>query len=234
MNNLKTKLLETVKNNDIRMIPKWRFMFFSSLLISGILLMFCVLIFVMSLIFFVLSRYGFMDLGLLGFLHTVQALNAIPFALLLCALLLLVIIEATSYKYSISFRQPLAVTLLIILSGALVISYIISRTSGHLYVRDYIRSNNFDVLSRAYERPASPTRIHGMDVIRGEVIRTSKDPRSVTVRLFDGSAIVASATTTNDRTAVLVLPTIGDDVVIFGTFMNDHFEAIHIRKAYRP
>lgn len=81
MNNLKTKILETVQKNNIKMIPKWKFVLYSALGVAGVWFTFLVLVFVVSLIFFVLSRYGFLDMPFFGFMQTVHALGAIPFAL---------------------------------------------------------------------------------------------------------------------------------------------------------
>ncbi len=231
MNNLKTKILETVQKNNIKMIPKWKFVLYSSLTVVGAFFMFLVLIFVVSLIFFVLSRYGFMDMPFFGFMQTLHALGAIPFALFFCTIVLLVLIEIIARMYTFTFRRPLAVTLLGITFLVTVSSYIVSQTSVHEYVRDYIKSHHLDVLSRAYDRPTPPARINGMDVIRGEVILTSAT--SATLVLFNGEKIIAYATTSNGTTTIPRAPKVGDDVVMLGTFIDNRFEVVRIRPAHR-
>lgn len=231
MNNLKTKILETVKKNNIKMIPKWKFVLYSSLRIIGAIFTFLVLVFVVSLIFFVLSRYGFMDMPFFGFMQALHALGAIPFFLFFCTIILLVLIEIIARMYTFTFRRPLMVTLLGITFLVTSCSYIVSQTSAHEYVRDYIKSHHLDMLSRAYDRPAPPNKINGMDVVRGEVVHTSAT--SATLILFNGEKIVAYATTSMGTTTMPQAPKIGEDVVMLGTFVGDDFEIIRIRPSHR-
>ena len=58
MTNLKTKILDTVEKNNIRMIPKWKFVLFSVLGVIGIVFVFLLAVFSFSLVLFVLSKYG--------------------------------------------------------------------------------------------------------------------------------------------------------------------------------
>lgn len=231
MNNLKIKILETVHKNNIKMIPKWKFALYSSLGVIGALFIFLVLVFIVSLMFFVLSRYGFLDMPFFGFMQTLHALGAIPFALFFCTLVLLVLIEVIAKMYTFTFRRPLAVTLLGITFVVTLSSYVISQTSVHEYVRDYVKSHNLDLFSRAYDRPAPPRKINGMDVIRGEVLVTSAT--SATLILFNGEKIIAYATTTNGTTTVPRFPEIGEDVVMLGTFINGGFEVVRIKPAHK-
>jgi hypothetical protein len=231
MNNLKSKILETVQKNNIKMIPKWKFVLYSALGIAGVWFTFLVLVFVVSLILFVLSRYGFMDMPFFGFMQTLHALGAIPFALFLAAIILLIVMEIISRMYTFTFRKPLSVTLLGITLVVAFSSYIVSQTPVHEYVRDYMKSHHLDMLSRAYDRPSPPYKVQGMDVLRGEVVFTTAT--SATVVLFNGERIIAYATTSNGTTTMPRAPRIGEDIVILGTFLNDKFEIIRIRPAHR-
>lgn len=231
MNNLKSKILETVQKNNIKMIPKWKFVLYSALGVIGIWFVFLVLVFVVSLIFFVLSRYGFMDMPFFGFMQTLHALGAIPFALFFSAVLLLIIVEVIARTYTFTFKRPLAVTLLSITFLVTIISYGISQTSAHEYVRDYMKSHQLDMLSRAYDRPTPQTKINGMDVLRGEV--QSVTATSAVLRLFNGETVMVYATTSGGISTMPKVPSIGEDVVMIGTFIGDHFEVIRTRPAHR-
>ncbi len=231
MNNLKSKILETVQKNNIKMIPKWKFVLYSALGIAGVWFTFLVLVFVVSLIFFVLSRYGFMDMPFFGFMQTLHALGAVPFALFFAAIILLIVMEIISRMYTFTFRKPLSVTLLGITLVVAFSSYMVSQTPVHEYVRDYMKSHNLTMLSRAYDRPSPPNNIRGMDVLRGEVVFVTGT--SATVMLFNGEKIIAYATTSNGTTTMPKVPVIGDDVVMLGTFMDDKFEIIRMRPAHQ-
>lgn len=227
MTNLKAKILDTVKNNTITMIPKWKFILYSTLGIVGIIFSFLITVFLFSLILFVLSRHGFMYMPFFGFMATMHTLKAIPLFLLLCTIVLLIIIELISRSYSFSFRQPLAVTLLLLTTFAAIVSFIISQTGIHEYVREYAMNHHIDPMVRMYDRPIPFRPAEGVDILRGEVVASSGT--STTLRLFDGAIIVAYATTTG--TSTFMIPSIGDDVIVFGNFFGEQFQILDIRKA---
>jgi hypothetical protein len=231
MNDLKTKILHTVKHNNIAMIPRWKFVLYSVLGIVGIIFIFFLAVFVLSLIFFVLSRYGFMYLPFFGFLATLHALRAIPLLLLVCTIVLLVIIELISRSYSFSFRRPLAVTLLILTSCAVVASFFVSELGIHDYVRGYARNHHIVMMERMYERPLPLGRVQGdIGILRGEVVTST--PTTTVLRLFDGATVVAYASTT--RGDYFIVPSVGDDVMIFGNTIDGHFEIMNIRTTPVP
>lgn len=227
MKNLKTKILDAVEKNNIIMIPKWKFVLYSALGIVGIIFSFLLLVFLFSLMLFVLSRYGFMYMPFFGFMHTLRTLSVVPPVLLVCTILLLVLIEIISRYYSFSFRRPLAVTLLLIVSFATVTSYVISETSMHEYVRGYAKTHRIDMMTRMYDRPVPFKPINGMDVVRGEVVLYS--PTTTVLELFDGTRVIAYASTTG--TSTFIVPSIGDDVVVLGIFNNSKFMIIDMRQA---
>lgn len=229
MTNIKTKILESVTKNKVTMIPKWKFVAYSSLGIFGIIFTVLLTIFVLSFILFLLSRYGFMYLPFFGFMATMHALEAIPLVLLMCTVALLVLIEVLSRYYSFSFRRPLVVTLLLVTTGVAVISFIISETSMHEYVREYAKDHKIERVSRMYDRPL-PLRGNGMtDVMRGEVIALGAT--STTLKLFNGMTVEVYASTTAPK--AFFAPKIGDDVVVFGAIVGSVFEMVDMRPAPR-
>jgi hypothetical protein len=225
MTNLKTKILETVRKNNVTMIPRWQFVLYSALGVVGLIFSFLLMIFVLSLILFLLSRYGFMYMPFFGLMATMRALSAIPLVLLLCTVVLLITIEVISRYYSFAFRRPLAVTLLFLTTVAAIISFIISETGVHSYVRGYAHDHHIVVMERMYDRPLPFKPISGVDIIRGEVISSS--PTTTMLELFDGTTVIAYATTTGEK--ILVMPKIGEDVMVFGTFIGERFEIVDVR-----
>lgn len=226
MNTIKTKILDAVQRNTVTMRPKWKFVVYSSLAIAGILVSFLLVIFVLSLILFVLSRYGFMYMPFFGFGHIMRTLSVVSPLLLVCALLLIVLIEILSRRYAFSFRRPLLVTVLSITSVSIVVSFIISETPMHEYVKLYAKDHRISMMEQAYNRPVPFRHINGMDVIRGEVV--SSTPTSTILELFnDDQVTVYVSSTTLDFKPL----TIGDDVVILGTFEGDHFVFVEARLA---
>lgn len=229
MTNLKIKILERVQKNNLTMIPKWKFVLYSSLGLIGLLFSFLLMVFILSLIFFVLSRYGIMYLPLFSFIASIHALSAIPFVLLICTVVLLVVIEVISKYYSFSFRRPLAVTLLFSTSCAAIISFAISETPIHEYIRDYVDDHDISTISRVYDRP-TPFSGDGMqDVLRGEVLEVYAT--GTKLRLFNGTVVSVYASTTLEKS--LPTPQVGDDILVFGKVSNGVFEIVDIKPAPR-
>lgn len=228
MTDLKDKIIQTLSSGEIKMIPKWRLVLYSLAAILSVLFLFLIVVFSFSFIFFVLSRYGFMYLPMFGFMTTLHMLSAIPLLLLLCTVALLFIIELISRRYAFSFRKPLIITLLVITSSAVLLSFLVSITPMHEYMRDYAREHNITLVSKAYKRPIPLDDRREMTVLRGTVITASSS--FVTVRLFDGVEVIAYASTT---LGALVLPVENTDVLLFGNFVNGNFEITEIKNAPR-
>ncbi len=226
MTALKTKIIETLTKGDIKMIPKWRLVLYSLGFLASVSFLFLVAVFALSLIFFLLSRYGFMYLPIFGFMTTIHMLRAVPPLLLLCTVVLLVIIEIVSRRYAFSFRRPLALTLLFTTSLAVVFSFFIGITPMHEYIRDYAEEHDIKVMSDAYRRPL-PLRVDGdITVLRGNVLTSSTS--FITLELFDGVEVRAYASTTRND---IVLPQTGSDVLLFGNFVSGDFVIAEIKNA---
>lgn len=209
------------------MIPKWKFALYSSFGVIGAFFIFSIAVFIFSLVLFVLSQYGFLSMSFFEFMGTMHALRAIPVTLLILTVLLLILIEVISRKYEFSFRRPLAITLLAITSFAVIVSFVISITPIHEYVRDYTRDHRgMKFMASVYDRPMPFGDRDGMTVIRGKVIDVSTS--SIALRLFDGKVVRAHASSTYTK-----LPDIKneDDIVLFGLFLGEVFEIVESRDA---
>ncbi len=226
MTELKTKIIESLTRDNIKMIPKWRLALYSFGFVVALFFLFLTVVFTLSLIFFVLSRYGFMYLPVFGFMTIVHTLKAVPLLLLLCTVVLLVVIEVVSRKYSFSFRRPLALTLLFTTSLAVIFSFFVGLTPMHEYIRDYAREHDITIMSDVYRRPL-PLRASGdITILRGSVLTSSTT--FITLELFDGAEVKAYASTSLKDT---VLPRVDDDVLLFGSFVGGNFIVVGIKNA---
>lgn len=226
MTTIKNNILEIVEAKKIQMIPKWRFIFYTLLGIVGLLFSFLILFFVVSLIMFLLARYGFLYLPMFGFEATLHAITGIPILLCFLGVVLVGIIEVVSRQFSFSFRRPIIVTLCIIVGTAFVVGYAVSITPLHIMMRGYAKERHFERFSTLYERPFHDEWHEGRAVIRGEVIATSTD--SLTLSLFNQMIRTVYATGTG---ASLTGLSLGDDIVIFGIIHDNRFEVMGWRFA---
>jgi hypothetical protein len=226
MTNIKNTILTFVQENKITMIPRWKFILYSTLTLSAIAFLFLVLIFVVSLIFFVLSRYGFIFMPMFGFLASFHAITAVPVALFACALLILVVIEAISRKYSFVFKKPLALTVVILTLLAIGIGFAVGMTPMHEYIRDYAREHNINILREAYKRPMPKFPSTKGVPLHGKLIATTSE--TYRLGIFEGEDVIVYASSTFIKQ---IEPKLGEHVLFFGTFAGEDFIATEIHKA---
>lgn len=224
MTTIKNKILHIVEKNNIRMIPRWQFVLYSVLGILGLFFSFLALVFIASIVVFVLSRYGFMYLPLFGFGATMHLLSSIPIQLGITAIILVFITEILARQYAFAFKKPLIITLLVITGASLIIGFLISLTPMHHTLRNYARMHHMGMMEHMYDRPAPFRDMKGMTVIRGTVIATST--KEVRIRLFDDTEVTVYATTSQE---FMVLPNYGSEVVVFGNTVDGSFVATIIK-----
>lgn len=225
MNTIKNKILHIVENKKIQMIPKWKFILYSSLGISGLIFSFLALLFVISLILFLLSKYGFLYLPFFGFGAILHVLTGVPVILICSGIILAFITEVLSRKYTFSFRKPLLISLLVITLPALCIGFLLSISPFHSMMRGYMR-NHHSGLRTIYERPSFNEHVDGRIVLRGDVLATTTS--SITLSLFNDAIRTVYATTTGDPLPSFSL---GDDIVIFGIENNGRIDVMKVRKS---
>jgi uncharacterized BrkB/YihY/UPF0761 family membrane protein len=224
MTELKIKILDIVSKENIKMIPRWKFVLYSVLTVVGLFFIFFLAVFTGSLVLFVLSKYGFLDIPFFDFLKTLHALSAIPLLLLFTTVFLLVVIEIISRSYTFTFRKPLGITLLVITSCTVIVSYAVSQTPIHEILRNYARDHNIDMMKRAYDRPRPFARGGDMAVLRGVVTEISTS--TILIRTFDGAIRTVYGSTTNPMFNKFE---IGADVVAFGRMHEDDFQIDRIK-----
>lgn len=226
MKNIKNKILDIVENKNLEMIPRWKFFLLTSLAVFGLIFSFLLLLFVISLILFILLKYGFMYLPLFGFGAISHMVTGIPVILAASGLLLVVIVELLSKHFAFSFKKPVMTTLLLIIVSAFVIGFAITLTPFHRVMHGYVRNNHMDGFTRMYERTSSEGGRQGMAVLRGEVVSTTTD--TLTLSLFGDALSMVYATSAGEQFTSLG---IGDDIVVFGIMSNGRFEVLQIREA---
>lgn len=225
MTHIKQHIEEMVHKSGVKMIPRWKFVLYSSLGIVGLIFTFFALIFITSLILFLLSKYGFLYLPFFGFGAALHGVTAIPGLLVTLGIVLVILVELLARHYSFSFKKPLLVTISVIVLGATLIGYAVSLTSFHEVVRDYARKGHMGGgMMHAYDRPLPFKKEKGMTVVRGVVIATTSTTFSV--QAYDEEVTMVFASSTDDK---FVFPMIGDDILVFGKVNDGKFEVIGVR-----
>ncbi|MDQ5962647.1 MAG: hypothetical protein QG653_454 [Patescibacteria group bacterium] len=225
MTNIKNKILNIVESNKVTMIPKWKFVLYSVLGVFGLLFSFLTLVFFASLAVFLLSTAGLMYMPLFGLKATAQFLMSLPMLFGAIAIILLFVTEALARKHEFAFKKPIAITLLLITTISIIVSFFLSRTPFHFMLRNYMREHHTGMMKTMYDRPLPFADIEGMTVLKGTILETGSD--TLQVQLFDETIIMVRATGTFPLPEFLE---IGKSVILFG-IMNatNTFEAVQVR-----
>lgn len=225
MNTLKNNILHIVEKNNIRMIPKWQFLLYSMFGMIFALFCFFSLVFIISLLAFLLSKYGFIYMPFFGFQEMIHTLFALPFLLVVIAIVLLFITETLARHYTFAFKKPLFITLLSITGTAAVTGLLVSFTPIHHGIRNFARMHNMGSVMHMYDRPIPFNKESGeLTVLRGLVISTSS--QKLIIRLYDESEVEVTGTTTNESNQK---PNFNDEVVMLGDMENGVFKARQLR-----
>lgn len=224
MTTIKSTILEFVEKNNITMIPRWKIILYSLLGIGGLFFTFLALVFMVSLIVFVLSKYGFIYMPLFGMGALTESLQALPLLLFICTLALICLVEILARRYAFSFRKPVLITLLGVTLIATFIGFLVALSPLHTEVRSYARDHKIGFVLRQYDRPGP----RDATMLRGVVIATTSG--AVTIQLFNDATTTVYASTTREQ---IMLPALGDDVIVFGRMVGGTFEAVGIRQAPR-
>lgn len=225
MNTIKHTIVESIKKNTLTMTPRWKFVLYSVLIGSAFAFTFLLTIFVISLVFFLLSRYGFMYMPLFGATATLHALKAIPLSLLVCTLILIVFIEVFARYYSFGFKRPLIITLLGISFVAFCVGFVTSELGIHEYMRTYAQHHRLEMVERMYKRPLPFAQENVVDIVRGKVLRSASG--TMTLESFDGSVIDVPLKISSQNTSFVAET--GDEVMIFGDYEGGGFVGKEIR-----
>lgn len=229
MTSTKNTILRMLDTEKLNMIPRWQFVLYTVLGVVGLLFSLFLLVFIVSLVIFILSTHGFIFLPLFGFGALIHGLVAIPKTLLLLSVLLIIIIEILSRKYAISFKKPLLVTIGGVTAFTLCSGYLISLTTLHPMVRNFGKDTRVELLRHAYDRPMVFENERGDTVLRGLVMATSST--SITLEMYDNKQAVVQI---GEETVYGILPVLGDEIVVFGTISSGTLQAKDIRTPRKP
>jgi hypothetical protein len=138
-NDLKNKILESIKRGEVKMRPRWHFVLRSTLFALGCILVFLATLYISSFIIFALHKNGIWFASVLGAQGLRVLLSSLPWVLILLAVLFIALLEFLVKKSSFGYRRPLLYSALVVifvtvLGGSLIASTTLhDRISGSFY-----------------------------------------------------------------------------------------------------
>ncbi len=115
LNPIKEKVLERIKNQRLKMKPRWHFILKTILMVGGALIILLTLIYLISLIGFVLHQSGLTFLPAFGWPGLMILLSSLPWFILAGIIIFIGVLGLLVRHHPISYRKPLIYSLLAIL-----------------------------------------------------------------------------------------------------------------------
>ena len=112
---IRSTVLDAIRNGKTIMRPKWHFVLAGALFVSGVLIVFCVTLYLASFAVFSMRETGAWTAPLYGTRGLLPFLRAIPVALAALSLLFIAVLETLVRRYSFAYRAPLLYSLIAVL-----------------------------------------------------------------------------------------------------------------------
>ena len=148
---LKDTVLADIESGAVKMRPHAYFMLHSILLALGGFMILMTLVFLASLIFFMLRQTGVWFTPAFGLRGIGIFIASLPWLLVLSALVFVLILELLVKKYSFGYRQPLLYSALGVIAVALVGGSVVARTQLHAALYRQAQANHLPIAAPLYQ-----------------------------------------------------------------------------------
>ena len=200
------RIMDAIKSPEVRMRPRWHFVFRGILIAAASVLLFLLLLYLVSFVIFALHENGVWFAPYFGISGWSLLVTALPWSLLLLAFVFVLLLAILLMRYEFVYQRPL----LYFLFGAILVvvlgGFLIASTSLQPGLFPYETEN--PVLGGFYRYETSyPSSVH-----RGTVVAVGADGTFVIADDLGATSTVTPAT--GVVFAVPFRP--GDIVLVFG------------------
>jgi len=222
-----------VKNGELKMRPKWYFVLKAALWIVGASVALFALLYLASLVMFILRKTGILIAPLFGWHGVFVFLTSLPWMLVLLVLFFIIILEILVRHYSFAYRAPLLYSVLAILLVVVIAGMIIDRTPLHRVLSDCPsaggpRGGGFHPITNVpcamgFYRDLGPRRFGS---IHDGVITRIVNPDFVIINRQQEELVIVITPQTKIPSGSYF--TVGDTVVVVGDRRGDRVEAFGV------
>lgn len=223
-NSIKERILEKIKQGKVKMRPKIYFVFKTILIIFGIFLFLGLSLFLLSFIHFHLRISGLWYLPRFGLGGLAIYFKSLPWLLILVFIVLILLLEVLSRKFSIVWKKPLLYSFLAIFAILIIGTFILDKTSVHPRLLFETQRGKIPPLAPLYREIGLP---EFRDFHRGIVERVGE--KEFLLKKVDGKELKVSFPKEIKFPLELEIKE-GDSVVIMGKKEDSKIKAIKIRK----
>ena len=223
-NSIKSDILEAIHEGKITMRPKWHFMLRSTLAIAGGVIIALTLLYLASLIIFVLRQDGVWFVPVFGPRGWFAFLISLPWLLIWLVLVFIVILEILVRHFAFAYRRPLLYSALAILCLVVLGGFLVAATGLHRHFGRYAVRNGLPFAGPLYRDAGRPTL---PDVRRGKVLNTTTT--GFIMKSIPGDIVrVIITPRTRLPYGMDLIP--GDGVIVFGHGTATTVEAFGMRE----
>lgn len=222
---IKDSILNKIKGGEIKMRPRCYFIL-KAVLVFGVA---CVLtlsvLYLLSFIIFFLQQTGIIFTPIFGWRGTGAFFASLPWSLISIALALILLIEVLLSRYTFAYRQPLLLSLSVLIFLVVIGSVGVSKTSFHDEVFRYANRGYLSVAGDFYRGYIDEQRF--LKIHPGLVATSTNDGFWLKTRRGEVIRIIISPKT---RFPWGTDFDFGDRVVVFGDRDNGVVEALGINR----
>lgn len=220
------RVLQKIKNENIQMKPKIRFVLQTILFAGGILLSLGLTLYLTSFIFFILRSNGAFFLPGFGFAGFGALFLSLPWLLIVIVLALIAILELLGRHFSFVYKRPLVYSIFGIILFVLISSVAVAFTKVHQKALEFTREHHVPIGGPLYERYSRGERpFHKGNI--GTILEINEN--ELILKNVTGGTITVS-TTTETRFPRHESLNVGDHIMILGEREGTAVTAYGIRK----
>lgn len=221
---MRDRILEAIETGKVSMRPKWHFVLKTALMVTGGIIALLALLYLGSLVLFVLRRTGVWFVPIFGSRGWFEFFKSLPWLLILASLVFVVVLEILVRHYKFAYRRPLlfsvAGIILILAAGV----FVVDRARLHDRFSRYTEQNHLPFARDFYHgfRSQKFMNVHG-----GKVTTSTQDGFWMQNIAGDELRVIVASST---RFPLGMGFSVGDAVVVFGPEASGTIQAMGIRK----
>jgi hypothetical protein len=209
-----------IKAGDVSMRPRWWFLVRGILFVAGTFLAGLVLLYLVSLIIFVMRQNGAGFAPAFGLRGWLSFARNLPWLLVLCTFGFIAIFEMVVRRYQFAYRRPIVYSAIAVIFVAILGGFAVVETPLHTSLVEFVKHNKFEFdLYRDEEAYSLP------DIYRGFIVATTSDGFIVENRRGTSTVSIDELTTLPMNFEIVP----GNAVIIFGDVTTGTIKAFGVR-----
>jgi len=220
---LSDEIFKKIEKGQVKMRPKFYFVLKALLAVCSVVLMIVFILFLISFISFYLRASGIWYLPSFGLRGFAIYLKLFPWLLIILSIILILILETLTRRFSFVWRRPIFYSLLTIILIAVVGGFVIEKTSFHPDLLWRVQEGRLPLMGPIYRQF---NRSELRDVQRGIIEEVVEE--GFKMRTFDGQLLTVILTQETRFPFEKEIES-GDSVVVMGERKNDTVWAFGVR-----